>query len=81
LPQRCLCLGEPKCHLHGLVKKAGLKDLWGPHSRFKAYEEIIQVVDDMAAVRGLAQAQVAILKEGIASKLRVKVNQGGKRQS
>jgi hypothetical protein len=58
-------------------KKPGLKDLWDLHSRFKAYEEMIQVVDDMAVVRGLDQAQVAILKEGIARKLQVKVTQRG----
>jgi hypothetical protein len=50
-------------------KKPGLNDLWDPHSRLKAYEEMIQVVDDMAVVRGLDQTQVAILKEAIARKL------------
>ena len=55
-------------------KEIKLKDLWDPHSRFKAHEEMVQFVDDVAAVRGLEEARVSILKEGIVRKLQVKVD-------
>jgi hypothetical protein len=57
-------------------KKITLKDLWGPsgpQSRFRAYEELIEVVENLAQARGLSKAQVDSLKESIAYKLHTKI--------
>lgn len=56
-------------------KKPSLKDLWGNDARFSIYEELIQVVDAQAAVRGLTETRVSALKAGIARKLNVQRRQ------
>jgi hypothetical protein len=56
-------------------KKVTLKDLWDPHSRFEAHEEMIQILDSLAVVRGLNESQITNLKEGIAKKLQVNLKQ------
>lgn len=52
-------------------KRVGLKDLWDPHARLRAYEELVRTVDQVAAARGVRDMQVDALKEALAHKLRV----------
>jgi hypothetical protein len=53
-------------------KRVGPKDLWAARSRFRIYEDLVQTVDQVAAVRGVDDVRIAALKQALANKLRIR---------
>jgi hypothetical protein len=71
--ERCLERFKSVSDRYAKSKKPGPKDLLAPHSRFSIYEDMLRAADQVAAVRGIDQAQIAGLKDAIATKLQVQV--------
>ena len=69
--QECLGRIEQVGEGYAKSKRLTLVDLWGSHTRRDVLDEMTIVVEQMGAVRGVSDAQVSRLKEGIARKLQI----------